>query len=81
MKYIASCSFGKDSLATIILCKEYGEPLDRVVYSEVMYDENISGEHPMHRDFIYNTAIPLLAEWGIPVDVVRSKETYKSIFL
>lgn len=80
MKYIASCSFGKDSLATIILCKEYGEPLDRVVYSEVMYDENISGEHPVHRDFIYNTAIPLLIEWGIPVDVVRSKETYKSIF-
>ena len=32
MKYIASCSFGKDSLATVILAKEHGEPLDEIVY-------------------------------------------------
>ena len=27
-KFIASCSFGKDSLAAILLAKEHGEPLD-----------------------------------------------------
>lgn len=36
MKYIASCSFGKDSLATVILAKEHGEPLDEIVYCEVV---------------------------------------------
>lgn len=60
MKYIASCSFGKDSLATIILAKEHGEPLDEIVYVEVMFDREISGEQPEHRDFIFNVAIPKL---------------------
>lgn len=36
--YIASCSFGKDSIATILLALEHDEPLDRVVFSEVMFD-------------------------------------------
>lgn len=43
MKYIASCSFGKDSIATILLAREHSEPLDEIVYCEVMFDENISG--------------------------------------
>lgn len=53
--YIASCSFGKDSLATILLALENHEPLDRVVFSEVMFDyeDNISGEVPEHIDWIY----------------------------
>lgn len=59
-KYIASLSFGKDSLAAILLAKEHGEPLDEAVYCEVMFDNGISGEVPEHRDFIYNTAIPAL---------------------
>lgn len=76
MKYIASCSFGKDSLATIILAKEHGEPLDEIVYVEVMFDREISGEPPEHRDFIRNVAIPKLEHWGYPVTVLRSDRTY-----
>jgi tRNA(Ile)-lysidine synthase TilS/MesJ len=60
MKYVASCSFGKDSIATVILAHLHNEPLDLIVFSEVMFDENISGEHPLHIDFIYNKAIPIL---------------------
>ena len=37
-RYIASCSGGKDSLATILLAAEKNEPLDEVIYSEVMFD-------------------------------------------
>ena len=44
-KFIASCSFGKDSLATILLAKEHGVPLDEAVYCEVMFDKGISGEY------------------------------------
>ena len=57
-KYIASCSFGKDSLATILLAHENNEPLDLIVWSEVMFDNNISGELQEHLDFIYKKAIP-----------------------
>ena len=64
MKHIASCSFGKDSLATILLALEHGEPLDEAVYCEVMFDKTISGEVPEHRDFIYNTALPRLEQMG-----------------
>lgn len=32
MKYIASCSFGKDSLAMVLLLMEKGYPLDEVVF-------------------------------------------------
>lgn len=80
MKYIASCSFGKDSIATILLAREHNEPLDEIVYCEVMFDENISGELPEHRDFIYNVAIPKFEEWGYKVTVLRSDRNYSSIF-
>lgn len=45
-RYIASCSGGKDSVATILLAAEKNEPLDEVIYSEVMFDQKISGEVP-----------------------------------
>lgn len=83
MKYIASCSFGKDSLAQIILAHEHNEPLDYVVYSEVMFDNksNISGEVPEHRDFIYNVAIPKIEkEFGYKVVVVKSELDFLSEF-
>lgn len=80
--YIASCSFGKDSIATILLALENNEPLDRVVFSEVMFDheKGISGEIPEHINWIYNTAIPKLESMGIKVDVVRAKKDYVSFF-
>ena len=79
-KFIASCSFGKDSLAAILLAKEHGEPLDEAVYCEVMFDKDISGEVPEHRDFIYNTAIPALERMGVKIIVLRSEKTYVELF-
>lgn len=52
-KYIASCSFGKDSLAMIIKIKELGMPLDEVIYCDIRFDdESLSGETPEMREFI-----------------------------
>ena len=79
-KFIASCSFGKDSLAAILLAKEHGEPLDEAVYCEVMFDKDISGEVPEHRDFIYGTAIPALERMGVKIIVLRSEKTYVDLF-
>lgn len=80
--YIASCSFGKDSIATILLALENNEPLDRVVFAEVMFDHErgISGEIPEHIEWIYSAAIPKLESMGVTVDVVRAKKDYVSFF-
>lgn len=75
-----SCSFGKDSLCSLLLAIEHGEPLDEAVYCEVMFDKDISGEVPEHRDFIYNTAIPILERMGVKVVVLRSEQTYVGLF-
>lgn len=80
-RHIASCSFGKDSIATILLALEHGEPLDEIVYCEVMFDDHISGEVPEHRDFIYQTAIPTFEKLGVSVRVVKSEKTYTSLFM
>lgn len=80
MKYIASCSFGKDSLATVILAKIHNEPLDAVVYARVMYDQHRSAEVPEHEEFIQNAAIPMLESWGIPVYTVQSDKTFMDCF-
>lgn len=81
--HIASCSFGKDSIATILLALENNEPLDRVVFAEVMFDHErgISGEIPEHIEWIYSTAIPKLESMGVRVDVVKAKKDYVSFFV
>ena len=81
--HIASCSFGKDSIATILLALENNEPLNRVVFAEVMFDHErgISGEIPEHIEWIYSTAIPKLESMGVKVDVVKAKKDYVSFFV
>lgn len=80
MRYIASCSFGKDSLATILLARKHGEPLDEAIYCEVMFDKGISGEVPEHRDFTYTKGIPALERMGVKVTVLRGDKTYVDLF-
>lgn len=79
-KTICSCSMGKDSLATVILALMHHEPLDEIVYCEVMFDKEISGEVPEHRTFIYETAIPWLRRAGLNVKILRANTTYKECF-
>ena len=80
MRYLASCSFGKDSVAAVLLAKKHGEPLDEAVYCEVMFDKTISGEVPEHRDFIYTKGIPALERMGVKVTILRSEKTYVDLF-
>lgn len=80
MKHIASCSFGKDSIATVLLAIEHGEPLDEVVYCEVMFDDRISGEIPEHIDFIRDKAIPTFERYGVRTRILRSEWSYMKHF-
>lgn len=81
-KYYASCSFGKDSIATILLALEHGEPLDGAIYVEVMFDNsrNISGDNPEAIGWIDEVAIPKLAELGCPTIKLRSEVDYVGYF-
>ena len=80
-KFIASCSGGKDSVATLILAHEHGEPIDEVVYCEVMFDKETSGEHPEHQEFIYQKVKPFVeSRLEVPFTVLRSNVTYVDVF-
>lgn len=81
MKYIASWSGGKDSTAQIILAHENNDPLDLIIFSEVMFNKEISGELPEHIDFIKNKCIPLFKEWGYETKILHADLTYMDIFL
>lgn len=81
MKYIASWSGGKDSTASIILAHENNEPLDLIIFSEVMFDKNISGELPEHIDFVKNKCIPLFESWGYETKILHARLNYMDIFL
>ena len=80
MKYIASFSGGKDSAATIVLAHEHGEPLDNIIFSEVMFNDHISGELPEHIDFVKNVCKPLFESWGYTFEILHAKENYMDCF-
>lgn len=82
MHYSLSWSGGKDSTASIILAHENNEPLDTIVFCEVMYDlkNNISGENPEHIKFIKEEAKPLFESWGYKVEILRAKQDYLDFF-
>ena len=79
MKYICSWSGGKESTASIILTRLNNEPLDIVLFSEVMFNETVSGELPDHIEFIHR-AKRLFESWGIEVKILRSNQTYMDLF-
>jgi len=79
LKYIASWSGGKDSTASIILAHEHKEPLDMIIFVEVMFDENISGELPEHIEFVHRAA-KVFESWGYPVHILQSDRTYMDCF-
>ena len=65
--HIASCSFGKDSLATILLALEHGEPLDEAVYCEVMFDTvqyvGIASDEPVRLRRLQGDQVSLLEKY------------------
>lgn len=78
---VAFCSGGKDSVASVIAAKQHGEPLDAVVFCEVMFDKDTSGEHPLHRDFVFEKLKPFVEQQiEVPFIVLHSDKTYVDFF-
>lgn len=51
MKYIASLSCGKDSIAMLEVIKQHNLPLDRILHVEIMATPNINADLPPMVEF------------------------------
>ena len=67
---IFNLSLGKDSMATLILAAEQGIPIDHVMYCEIKFNDEISGEHPLMAEWIPTAEKRLKELFGITVDHV-----------
>lgn len=77
---IFSLSFGKDSMATLILAAEQGISIDRVMYVEVKFNDEISGEHPIMAEWIPTAEKRLKELFGVTVDHAYSGIGYEAQF-
>ena len=79
MKYVASLSFGKDSMAMLIKIKELGLPLDEVIYVDIMFDDDTSGGTPEMASFITKAEKILKEKFNVEVTHLRGV-TFKEQF-
>lgn len=80
-KYIASCSFGKDSLAMILLIKKHKLPLDEVLFVEPMYSQQISGICDEQLDFINEAEKILESKYDLKITHLRAKKSFLEQFM
>ena len=73
---IFNLSFGKDSMATLLLALEQGIKIDRVMYVDIRFDSEISGEHPLMAEWIPQTEKTLRKKFGVVVDHAYSGVTF-----
>lgn len=77
---IFNLSFGKDSMATLILAAEQGIPIDRVMYCDIRFNNEISGEHPLMAEWIPTAEKRLKKLFGITVDHAYSGVSFEEQF-
>lgn len=71
---IVGLSGGKDSVATCILLYYLDIPF-KTVTAEVWWKKNITGENPLHYEFMHEKLFPKLNSWGVKTDIVSSDIT------
>ena len=72
MKYFASCSFGKDSVATVLLALEHNEPLDEKDLKSISADISAEQLHRLY-DRLEDEAKPYALRVG------RSQEKHRAV--
>ncbi len=73
---IFNLSFGKDSMATLLLALEQGIKVDRVMYCEIRFDDELSGEKPLMAEWIPQAEKTLREKFGVVVDHAYSGVTF-----
>jgi len=80
MKYVASVSFGKDSLAQLIKIKELGLPLDEVIYVYIKFSDAIDGGYPLMNEWIPEAEKILYEDFGIEITHLSGKSFVEQFF-
>jgi len=79
-QYIASLSYGKDSIIIPEMCKEHGLPLDRIVHVEIMATDTIPADLPPMMEFKKKADRIIKERYGIEVEHLRAKKSYEECF-
>lgn len=80
MKHILFLSYGKDSMASLILALAKGYPLDEVIFIDIRYSEKVSGENPVLAAWIPEAKKRIEKKYGITVKTLPYKVTFKDQF-
>lgn len=80
MQYIASLSYGKDSIAMLEVIKQHDMPLDRIVHVEIMATDTIPADLPPMMEFKAKADKIIKERYGIEVEHLKAKETYERHF-
>ena len=80
MEYIASLSYGKDSIAMLEVIKQHDMPLDRIVHVEIMATDTIPADLPPMMEFKAKADRIIKERYGIEVEHLHSPKSYEEIF-
>lgn len=80
MEYIASISYGKDSLAMLEVIRQNGLPLDRIVTVDVMATPTIPADLPPMVKFKSEADTIIAEKYGIKVEHITAPKSYEDYF-
>lgn len=80
MDYIASISYGKDSLAMLEVIHQKGLPLTRIIHAEIWATDTIPAELPEMVKFKAKADKIIFEKYGISVEHIRAPKTYEDYF-
>ena len=80
MEYIASLSYGKDSIVIPELCMKYGLPLNRIVTVDIMATPKLHSELPPMVEFKKKADAIIKERYGIEVEHITADKSYEECF-
>ena len=80
MEYIASLSYGKDSIVIPELCMKYGLPLNRIVTVDIMATPTLHADLPPMVDFKKKADKIIKERYGIEVEHITAEKSYEELF-
>lgn len=80
MVYVLSESYGKDSMAMLIELKRRNLPVDYVIHCNIMFNDKVSGEHPLMAEWIPYAEKRIEELYGIKVINLTAKKNFTEQF-
>lgn len=80
MEYIASLSYGKDSLYMLEIIHKLHLPIDRIIHAEIMATETIPADLPQMMDFKKKADKIIFEKYGIQVEHIEPAYSYEERF-